>query len=324
MGLWNATDQDHISGESSGAVSYAAGLFLCAPCAACRRLTRISTCSAAAFAHSPHYATGGQCAYYTAGVVFRKFSPSCGAFALIGRPARGTSSRCRHSRLMAWKRLWPPPDDDDGEGDLRGGSEQDETEGEAGAEGDAKELAVWLVRGLDEAGSSKKKTSAVRLELLSLDIPLASVVHCLFEVCRLTPPTRSSSGRPAVQRAGRSGREEGSDVLNSGVGATEDSAGEALPSKRAAYDAAVDMLLEYAGELMALASGSTSTLFDRLDSLARDSVTPNQDNIKIKRRPGPPGGSTLSASVRQQVDCMRVCACVKVCLWYMHMRRAAR
>ena len=172
---------------------------------------------------------------------------------------------------------------------------------------------MWLLRGLGEAGSSKKKTSAVRFELLSLDVPLASVLHCLFAVCRLAPPAHSSGGRPAVRHDGGSGREEASGVLNLGASAAQDRAGEALPSKRAAYDAAVDLLLEYAGELISLSSGSTSTLFDRLDSLARDAVTPNQDNVQIRGRPAPSGGRTLSASVRRQVDCMRVCARIRGC-----------
>jgi hypothetical protein len=288
----------------------------------------VSLRSPAAFAQSLHHATGAQSAHYASGATSGKLSSFRGALALIGHPARATSKRCRLLQLMAWKRLWPPPDDD--KRDLRGGSGQDGDEGDAGADGDAAELAMWLLRGLGEAGSSKKKTSAVRLELFALDIPLTSVLECLFEVCRLAPHERSSSGRlaaePSARRSGRVGEAE--DHKKGDVRAMRGRTGEALPSAGAAYDTAVDLLLEYAGELMALAADSTSPVFDRLDSLARDSVTPRPDNVQIKSRPVASGGITLSASVRHQVKCINfvlvltvtiVCKCVSlVCTRYAY------
>ena len=261
-----------------------------------------SLCSPAAFAQSLHHATGAQSAYYASGVTCGKLSSFRGTLALIGHPARDTSKRCRLLHLMAWKRLWPPPDDD--KRDLRGGSGQDGDEGDARVDGDAAELSMWLLLGLGEAGSSKKKASAVRLELFALDIPLTSVLECLFEVCRLAPHERNSSGRLAAEpSARRSGRGEGTEDHKK---CDSRSIREALPSAGAAYDTAVDLLLEYAGELMALAADSTSPVFDRLDSLARDSVTPTPDNVQIKSRPVASGGITLSASVRQQVKCICV------------------
>lgn len=262
----------------------------------------VSLRSTAAFAQSLHHATGAQSAYYASGATCGKLSSF---LTLIGHPAMDTSKRCRLLQLMAWKRLWPPPDDD--KRDLRGGSGQDGDEGDAGTDGDAAELSMWLLRELGEAGSSKKKTSAVRLELFALDIPLTFVLECLFEVCRLAPHERSSSGGLAEPSARRSGREEGTEDQKKGdARAMPDRTGEALPSAGAAYDTAVDLLLEYAGELLALAADSTSPVFDRLDSLARDSVTPTPDNVHIKSRPVASGGINLSASVRQQVTCICV------------------
>jgi hypothetical protein len=263
----------------------------------------VSLRSTAAFAQSLHHATGAQSAYYASGATCGKLSSF---LALIGHPAMDTSKRCRLLQLMAWKRLWPPPDDD--KRDLRGGSGQDGDEGDAGTDGDAAELSMWLLRELGEAGSSKKKTSAVRLELFALDIPLTFVLECLFEVCRLAPHERSSSGGLAAEpSARRSGREGGTEDHKKGdARAMPDRTGEALPSAGAAYDTAVDLLLEYAGELLALAADSTSPVFDRLDSLARDSVTPTPDNVHIKSRPVASGGINLSASVRQQVTCICV------------------
>ena len=285
----------------------------------------VSLRSPAAFAQSLHHATGAQSAYYASGATCGKLSSF---LALIGHPAMDTSKRCRLLQLMAWKRLWPPPDDD--KRDLRGGSGQDGDEGDAGTDGDAAELAMWLLRGLGEAGSSKKKTSAVRLELFALDIPLTFVLECLFEVCRLAPHDRSSSGglaaEPSARRSGRVGEAE--DHKKGDVRAMRGRTGEALPSAGAAYDTAVDLLLEYAGELMALAADSTSPVFDRLDSLARDSVTPRPDNVQIKSRPVASGGITLSASVRHQVKCINFvlvltvtieCKCVSlVCTRYAY------
>jgi len=210
----------------------------------------------------------------------------CDPGAWAFRPARyPDTSRSRHLSCRL-ARIWPPPDD--AREELRGGQEE-----EGDTAGDAVELATWLLRGLAEAGSNKKKTASVRLQLLSLDVPLASAVACLSAVCTLTlpiaaaartaPPLREGADAGAVKRAAASFELRKQQTL--------DRLENQLPTKRSPYDTAVDLLLEYIGEMMALAAGSSATLFDTLAS---------GDSLSQKKYVAPSGG-TLPDKIRMQV-----------------------
>jgi hypothetical protein len=116
---------------------------------------------------------------------------------VAARPLHARAPLLRRHVLCRLARIWPPPEEDGADDDLRGGAgdaEDDaaaEKEEEDEEEGDAAELAAWLLRALAEAGSTKKKIGAVRVELLSLDVPLAAAAACLAEVCRLETLTRN-------------------------------------------------------------------------------------------------------------------------------------
>ena len=166
--------------------------------------------------------------------------------------------------------------------------------------GDAAELARWLLRELAEAGSNKKKVGRVRLQLLALDVPLASAVACLSEICHRTPPPADRGAR-SDEAAAAEGRGRGGDD----PAAAQQAAArfeslkqqtlvrleEQLPEKRSTYEKAADLTLEYVGELISLAAGSTNTLFARLAP----------DAGRKTKYVAPTGGS-LPAPIRRQVE----------------------
>ena len=227
-----------------------------------------------AFANSNHR--------HITGAVSGSFAPTCERAQICNRfPDSSTYPRRHLTRRKA--RIWPPPDDREDEGSELP-REGDLAQDSDGQEGDAAELARWLLRELAVAGSNKKKSSAVRLQLLSLDIPLASAIACLSQLCHfasLTSRPASSggeaAGRPLLSESATRNAEQAERLLARSrfeklKQQEMERLGAQLPSKRATYDHAMELMLEYAGEMMALAAGSTSTIFERIDTLARDAL----------------------------------------------------
>jgi len=167
-------------------------------------------------------------------------------------------------------------------------------------EGNAAELARWLLREVAEAGSNKKKVGRVRLQLLALDIPLASAVACLSEICRLSPPPADRAARSDEDVAAEGRGRRGGDPVAAQKAAVRFDVlkqqtlvrlEEQLPEKRGTYEKAADLTLEYIGEVISLEAGSTNTLFA---SLAPDSGR--------KTKYIAPTGGSLPAPIRRQAE----------------------
>ena len=211
---------------------------------------------------------------------------------------KGHLTRCK-------ARIWPPPSPDDGSCQAADCADVSETSGDGAAEGDddgaekgdaekgdAKELAMWLLGELAEAGPNKKKVGRTRLQLLALEIPLASAVACLSEVCRTAPPPAAWTSR-ADETAG-AGRKAAAKFEALKQQTLERLEGQ-LPSKRSTYDTAAELVLEYVGETISLAGGSTNTIFA---TLAAEGAAGGK-----KKHIAPTGGA-LSAAVQPQVEAL--------------------
>ena len=201
--------------------------------------------------------------------------------ALRGPPRRRRGVSCGLARI------WPPPDEDEELQDCNGETVEDVVQEEE-EQGDVNELATFLLRELEAAGSSKKKLAAVRMQLLSLDVSLAATVGCLTQVCMLTP--RDAAAKFARLKA-RTLHQLAPTAEDGGASTPEAVEADALPARRGVYDRAVGLLLEYFGEMLALSAGSTTTIFS---TLAREGGSGGVRHVA-------PTGGTLPAAVRLQV-----------------------